>query len=403
MSEVLEGTHPPAVDLERATTSVYTLLLAAGTVLAPMMNAIYIDSFSSPWLMVVLVALLSMHVLACPRLLFGRECVLYALFLVYMCVSLLWTPDPLLGRNTLMPAVNFLLLLMLAGSLVAFHSLRRVLQGLLGGFLLGALWYTYAQGFPFSYPADFSYNAIAAMYLFGLFATLAYGWLGRARLLTLSLAMIMMIHIAATTSIKTNLGIVLGAGIAGLVYFNQALRGMRRNAVAIVLAVGVIATGVASSGKVVERVQAGVDRVSIGLQVLNARDDVAGYGSYAKRKRWEQAGLAGWATNPLFGHGVESFRADNDITSHSTPIELLYNFGLVGLALFYAIFPALLWRRSGVTGQQAQSLCALVLAGVACQAFMTLSGTLFYQTFLALFIGTSAALLRRLSVERERR
>lgn len=403
MSRVFESLPPPVIDLERATTRLYTSLLAAFTALAPVMNAIYIDTFSSPWLLIVLSGLLLMHLLTCPRLLFGRECVLYAAFVLYLIVSLLWAPDPLLGRNSLMPAINFLLIMVLAGSLVAFHSLRSVLQGLLGGFLLGAAWYTYTKGFPLTYPADFSYNAIAAMYLFGLFATLAYGWVNRARLLTLSLAMIMMVHVAATTSIKTNLGIALGAGVAGMVYFNQALRGMRRNAFAIVLAVSVIAYGVASSGKVVERVQAGIDRVSIGVQVLNARDDVAGYGSYAKRQRWEREGLEGWATNPVFGHGAESFRAENGITSHSTPIDLLYNFGLVGLALFYAVFASLLWRLTGKADARSQSLRALILAGVVCQVFMSLSGTLYYQSFLALFVGTSTALLRRVSMQRNDR
>jgi hypothetical protein len=40
------------------------------------------------------------------------------------------------------------------------------------------------------------------------------------------------------------------------------------------------------------------------------------------------------------------------------------------------------------------------LAGVFCQVFMSLSGTLYYQSFLALFIGISTALLRRFSVQR---
>ena len=102
----------------------------------------------------------------------------------------------------------------------------------------------------------------------------------------------------------------------------------------------------------------------------------------------------------MFGHGAESFRAENGITSHSTPIDLLYNFGLVGLALFYAVFASLLWRLTGKVDARSQSLRALVLAGVVCQVFMSLSGTLYYQSFLALFVGTSTALLRRVSVQR---
>ncbi len=400
MSEALEASRPPVVELARTVTRVYTLLLAVCASLAPVLNAIYVDSFSSPWLLVVLVGVLFMHVLSCPRLLFGRECVLYAALVVYMLISLLWAPDPLLGRNSLVPAVNFLLIMVLAASLVAFHALRTVLQGLLAGFLLGAAWYTYAKGFPFAYPEDFSYNAIAAMYLFGLFSALAFGWSSRSRLITLSLVLILLVHIAATTSIKTNLGILLGAAGAGLVYFNQALKGVRRNAVVIGVATVAIAYGLVSSDAVVERVQTGIDRVSIGLEVLSARDDVAGYSGYGKRQYWERQGLVGWTTNPVFGHGVEAFRADYGITSHSTPIDLLYNFGLIGFSLFYAMFASLLWRLSGTGYTAVQSLRALVLAGVLCQVFMSLSGTLYYQSFLALFIGISMALLRRFSVQR---
>ena len=217
-------------------------------------------------------------------------------------------------------------------SLVAFHALRTVLQGLLAGFLLGAAWYTYAKGFPFAYPEDFSYNAIAAMYLFGLFSALAFGWSTRVAAADL---------VARADPADSHSGHdvdqdqswnparggrgrprLLQPGAQGRA---TQRRGHRARAVAI-------AYGLASNDAVVERVQAGIDRVSIGLEVLSARDDVR------RLQRLRQAAALGetrgwWdgPRNPVFGHGVEAFRADYGITSHSTPIDLLYNFGLIGL------------------------------------------------------------------------
>src|SRR5262249_50970112 len=148
-----------------------------------------------------------------------REFTLYGVLFCYAFVSLLWAPNALVAMNTLIPALNFLLILVLFGSLLSFHDLRAVLLGILCGFLLGSALYTFTEGFPFVYPDGFSYNAIAGMYLFGLIMTLVWGWHSRWRLLTLPIALILLMHIAATTSIKTNLGVLLGTGAAAVVYF----------------------------------------------------------------------------------------------------------------------------------------------------------------------------------------
>ena len=45
-----------------------------------------------------------------------------------LILSLLWTDDVGLAMNTLQPALNFVLILILFGSLVAYHDSRAVLR-----------------------------------------------------------------------------------------------------------------------------------------------------------------------------------------------------------------------------------------------------------------------------------
>ncbi len=139
----------------------------------------------------------------------------------------------------------------------------------------------------------------------------------------------------------------------------------------------------------------GFDRIAVGLDVLQARQDQAGYSGFEEREYWMHEGLQGWARNPLFGHGVEAFRADYGITSHSTPVDLLYNTGLVGFCLFYALFVLLLYRLFRARRMPARTLHALVLATVVCYVFVSLSGTMFYHPYLAIFVAAAAALLHR--------
>ena len=91
----------------------------------------------------------------------------------------------------------------------------------------------------------------------------------------------------------------------------------------------------ASSETVVERVQAGVDRVSLGLEVLRAMDDVPGYGGFGERARWTEIGLQGWSQNPLFGHGVEAFRAD--FGSSVVPSGACWHVRMAPTKLFWAL------------------------------------------------------------------
>lgn len=388
--------QPQSVDARRLLRDVGSGLLSAVATLSIVLAGVFYETITTSRLLPLLVVYLLVHCLLYPRLLFCREIALYLVFVCYMMFILLWTPDRVLALNTLFPAVDFVLIALLFGSLFAFHEPRAVASGSLIGFWLGAAAYTQVDGFPFSYPEEFSYNAIATVYLSGLVLTLIFGWLSGARMLTVVGALLALAHIVATTSIKTNLGILIGVAFAVAIYRAVSVRLIRRNFAYLMFALLAIAYAIVNTEGIMMMVKGGFDRVLIGLDVLQARQDQAGYGGFGEREHWMLEGLQGWARNPLFGHGVEAFRADYGVTSHSTPVDLLYNTGLIGFCLFYALFALLLWRLfSARNVVVARMLHALVLATVVCYVFVSLSGTMFYHAFLAIFVGAAAALLRR--------
>jgi hypothetical protein len=370
-----------------------SFLLAATAGLTLTLNA-YTEALSATRAGVILVLLIAFHLVWISRIRWRREFTLYACFVGYMFIALLWTSDIDLAMNTLIPAVNCILVMVFFGSLISFHNIPSVLAGSLFGFGVGAAIYTITQGFPLHYPEDFPYNAIAGMYLFGLFVTLLYSCFVRTRgFFLVVIAIVIMLHIVATTSIKTNLGIGLGMIAALFMYFGHFRRLLRRRILALAVIVAALGLAIASNDILIDAMTRGLQRVSIGVQVLQARDDVAGYSAFEKRDHWKHLGIEGWELNPVFGYGTEAFRSAYGITSHSTPIDILYNFGLIGLVLFYSVFVSLIWRLMRLENRRLSGQRSLMLGGVICYVFMSLSGTLHYNIFLAAFIGISSALL----------
>lgn len=370
--------------------------ISAAAAVAIALDAEFVGAFGPARLFLVLVALLGILALLQGRLRVGRETKLYAAFVGYLVVASFWAPDRTLTLNTLFPSINFLLIMVLYESLCIHAELRTVLAGTLAGSVLGALIYASIVGFPFVRPEDFSYNAMAAMYLFGLFCSLAYGWARGVRVLPLALGSIFMLHVLATTSIKTNLGIALGAAVAGLFYLRYSLRLLSRSLLAILVVGAVLAYVVVSDRMATQDLDAGVARVSLGLKVLETEQDEPGYSAFGDRQHWIQVGLEGWKYNPLFGHGTESFRFAYGITSHCTPVELLYNTGVIGFTLFYAVFASLALRLLNAKRWWPRTPLALIMATLVCTVFVTLSGTVFYLAFTACFLALSAAMLRTL-------
>lgn len=382
--------------IQWALTRLYTLILSALATIEPMMASTF-EKFNPVRQGAFLMLLIFMMLLLRPWLLLTRELGLYAAFTAYMFITLIWAPSAFIAMNTLLPALDFMLLLLLCGSLVAFHDLKGVVMGALGGFLVGALVYTRSTGFPFVYPPEFPYNAIAGMYLLGLFMTLVFAWYTRWRVIPLLTALMILVLIAATTSIKTNLGIALGAGATALFYSRSFLRIFSRNFLLLSIVGSALIFAVISNQAVLERVQFGLDRVSRGVEVLQRREDAARDTSYADRADWKNLGIKGWTRSPLFGNGVEAFRADVGTTSHATPIDLLYNTGVLGIFLFYSLFGSVALRLLRLHGSELRSLPALIFAGLVCYSFITLSATMHYNSFLAIYFAVSTGLLARLA------
>jgi hypothetical protein len=380
--------------LQKALELLSTFALSALATVEPMYVATH-DDFTPVRQGAWLLALIVLHLIMRPWLLLTRELLIYIIFTAYMWLTLIWNPSIGDGMNTLLPALAFILLSILFGSLIAFHNLGAVLAGAVAGFILGAAAYTATTGFPFHYPDSMSYNAIAGMYLMGLVLTLFFGWHTRFRLVPLIICLVAMVHIAATTSIKTNLGIVLGAAAASLVYVRSFLHVLRRNLILLTIFAATIVYGVMNNEGLLEQVGYGLDRVSRGVEILQRREDRAGNTSFGERTDWKDQGIKGWLLSPLFGNGVEAFRTDHGITSHSTPIDLLYNFGVIGFVLFYSIFGSIAMRLRAVQRKDLGNLPALIFAGVVCYVFITLSGTMEYNAPLGIFISVCTALLGR--------
>jgi hypothetical protein len=201
---------------------------------------------------------------------------------------------------------------------------------------------------------------------------------------------LILLLIVATTSIKTNLGIVLGAASAGLVYARHFAGTLRRTALPLTALVVLTAFAVSSNEALRERLQEGVGRAALGVEVLQSRDDVEGHSA-----RWMRTGLAGWTQNPLFGHGVEGFRSRFGTTSHSTPVDLLYNSGVIRLGLFYGIFASIVWRLVRLRRTGLRGAGAMIFGALVCYMFISLSGTMHYSASLAVFVAISTALLHQ--------
>ena len=368
--------------------------LSAATGLVVTVDA-YSESFNSARVAVALAGILLLHAVRFARIVVVRETFIYACFLGYMIVQLTWTADRHLAMNTLVPAANFLLVLVLFGSLVEMHDLKAVLAGALVGFLLGAFAYMRVSGFPFHFPAEFSYNAVAGMLLFGLIVTLLLAAAGLRTRWLLVLAALIGIQIVATTSIKTSLGVLLGLVAAGIVHFGRVSQMLWRNGLLILAIAAVLAFAIAANEGAVSSIRRGAERVTLGIRILQAREDLPGYSAFEKRAKWQKEGFLGWIENPVFGHGVEAFRSRFGYTSHASHVDISYNSGLIGIALFYGMFAAAFLRLYRAPHLGARDARFVILGGLVCYFFMSFAGTIHYTATLAAFLALGIGILRR--------
>lgn len=87
-----------------------------------------------------------------------------------------------------------------------------------------------------------------------------------------------------------------------------------------------------------------------------------------KRSGLMEDALAVWWQKPVFGHGIDQYRYSGSYTtySHNNYTELLANFGVVGLIVYYSIFLTLLLRAVvGITrGSQTAWVILAILVSV---------------------------------------
>ncbi len=370
-------------------------LLSAAAAFSLMLRMGFVEVFSSIWLTVALMAILFLATAIRPTWRFPKEAACYAVFILYMFTQLLWTPDPRLAFNTISPAIAFLLALVLFSTLVTSYPKRTVIKGALFGGLAGAVLYTVSSGFPLSYPEAFSYNAVALGYVFCLFLVFALGLMIRSPILLTGLAIVIVGHIFATTSIKANLGLAVALLVSFAFYFRSLVTILYRNlAILAAIAFSLVAV-VVTNASLMQVIERGAYRVSLGVELLLVRDDIAGYGGYSKRRDWLDRGIEGWSESPVFGHGVEAFRSRYDITSHSTPVDLLYNSGLIGLLLFYGVFAFALRRLGRARNAYDRRIEAVFFGAITFIGFVSLSGVFHYNAFVAAILGISVGLLSR--------
>jgi hypothetical protein len=344
----------------------------------------------------ILLVLIAIHGMRYLRLWLSREVLLNLAFLSYSLVTLLWTENVKAATETLPTFATFTLVLILFSALAAYHDLRALLCGMFVGFVAGAGWYSITSGFPFTYPEGFSYNTIAGMYLFGIFVTLACGAYFRQTILPIAIAVVLLALLAATTSIKTNLGVALGIVASSILYFKVSLNSAIKTTILVGAIGSAVVYGVMSNQVLTDRVQSGFARISTGVDVLTNREGDSGEIGLGAREKWKNEGLKGWAANPVLGYGVEGFRSDFSITSHSTPIDLLYNSGLIGCTLFYGILASIAWRLLTARDAHRRNLRARVFIFLIAYSFMSLSGNIYYEFLLAIFVGVSSGMILRL-------
>src|SRR5258708_27015463 len=120
--------------------------------------------------------------------------------------------------------------------------------------------------------------------------TVVFAWYTRWRVIPLLIALVVLVLIAATTSIKTNLGIAVGAGVTALFYSRSFLRIFWRNFLLLSIVGSALILAIISNKAVLERVQFGLDRVSRGVQILQRREDAGRGTSFNDRADWKNQG-----------------------------------------------------------------------------------------------------------------
>lgn len=123
----------------------------------------------------------------------------------------------------------------------------------------------------------------------------------------------------------------------------------------------------------------------------------SGDGSFDIRQQMIYMGIELWLSSPLFGHGNEAFRVMSGLGtySHSTPIELLANYGVIGLVCYYLFYVLLIRRLLPMARSQDDYFRVYgiwTLLSFACILFWSLFAVCYYEKPIAMFLAALAGL-----------
>lgn len=390
----LDLSTPGAVRILNGIERAGTFLIATTASILLSMGSLFPPYMGTALMSAGLVAVLFIVVIRYERLCFAREHCIYMALCLYMLIAMLWTDNNVLAINTLVPALNFLLAITIFSTLTAYDDSLSAINGFFVGLFLTVTAYVMLTGYPLNHPSWYSYNAVAFVFLFALFLTSLIAGYQRFRWPFFAFFFLFLALLVATTSIKANLGLALGVIFMIPVFYRECGRLILRYWLPVLLIFSVAAFFTLSNAAAVDRIASGLDRIALGVQILLIRDDIAGYSAFDSRTQWVTFGLKQWLSNPIFGHGVEALRDEIGITSHTTVVDLLYNFGLIGLVLFYSIFLSIVHRLRTTKRCLNAHVRPLIFAALVCFMFATLSATMFTHAILAAVTGISIGLLR---------
>lgn len=275
----------------------------------------------------------------------------------------------------------------LFGALVLFQvGSRRGLDTVAGLALVGSattsVWVVVsAARAGFGYRGDIAMDPNVVAFLIGIGAIMAAAWLlDRIRrrqgvVATGAIALVMAVHVYAFLLLASR-GVSVALAVGGLALMARAVRESRRNLV-FVAVLAVVAAGAfalpGGQGLVErftgERVESGGSRFPI-WEVT--------YASYGES---DLGGL-------LLGHGFNSSktlvaRSFADLTStHNAFLQMLYEFGLVGVALFVALHVVLLIRAAALRNRYGLLMVGLVWFLMGAALSLNISDDFAYWTAL---------------------
>jgi O-antigen ligase len=131
--------------------------------------------------------------------------------------------------------------------------------------------------------------------------------------------------------------------------------------------------------------------------IYGLKGEQSGDTSFDTRSGMISRGLDLWVSSPLFGHGNEGFRVMSGFGgySHSTPIELLVNYGVIGLICYYLFYVLLIRKLLPMLRSQSDYVRVYgfwILLSLACILFWSAAAVCYYEKPIAMLLAALAGL-----------